>query len=72
MRRDGALQERIQVKVSVPVLDGTAAAIKLAESLQDLGIHTAKPRAFRDPEPKEYVGDGFLFVRRLFALVAVR
>lgn len=68
----GPLQERMQVKVSVPILDGTPVAIKLAESLHDLGIHMAKVRAFRDLEPKEYVGDGFPFVRRLFALVAVR
>ncbi|MDP9367604.1 MAG: aspartate/glutamate racemase family protein [Chloroflexota bacterium] len=67
----GPLQERMQAKVSVPVLDGTGAVIKLAESLHDLGIHTAKVRAFQDPEPKEYVGDEFPFVRRLSARITV-
>jgi allantoin racemase len=52
----GALQERMHNALGVPILDGTTAAVKLAESLHDLCLMTAKVRAFQDLDPKEYVG----------------
>ncbi len=53
----GPLQERMQAAIGVPVFDGSSAAVKMAESLHELGITTAKVRAFQRPGPKEYVGD---------------
>lgn len=52
----GPLDERLQAALGVPVFDGTSCAVKLAESLYDLGRRTSKVKAFMRPEPKEYVG----------------
>ncbi len=43
------LQERVAAAVDVPVIDGVAAAVKLAESMHALGL---RPRASRDTSPK--------------------
>ncbi|MFN9212666.1 MAG: aspartate/glutamate racemase family protein [Betaproteobacteria bacterium] len=40
----------------VPVVDGVAAAVKLAESLVALGLKTSKIGAYAPPLPKEYRG----------------
>jgi allantoin racemase len=40
----------------VPVIDGTAAAVKTLESLVGLGLGTSRRAAFKAPEPKELKG----------------
>lgn len=52
----GPLDKRIQEAVGVPVIDGTVAAIKMAESLFDYKLLTSKVAAFAWPERKELVG----------------
>lgn len=51
----GPLDKRIQDAIGVPVLDGSACAVKLAEACYDYGIKTSKVKAFKKPERKEYV-----------------
>ena len=51
----GPLDKGIQRALGVPVLDGVACAVKLAESCYDYGLKTSKVKAFKYPEPKEYV-----------------
>ena len=46
----------MQAELGVPVFDGTACAVKLAESLIGYGVTTAKVNAYLAPEPKEIVG----------------
>jgi allantoin racemase len=55
----GTLHERMVSRLDVPVLEGVAAAVTLAEALHSLGLRTAKRRAYRAPEPKEYLGGLF-------------
>lgn len=52
----GPLDQRVQDAIGVPVLDGTACAVLLAESLHAYGKTTSKIRAFARPERKELVG----------------
>lgn len=40
----------------VPVIDGVASAVKLAESLVALGLRTAKTGGYAWPNPKQYAG----------------
>ena len=40
----------------VPVIDGVASAVKLAEALAALGLKTSKVGAYALPRPKPYVG----------------
>jgi allantoin racemase len=47
---------RLQSELGVPVIDGVAAAIKLAESLVTLGLGTSKLGDYALPLPKAYVG----------------
>ncbi|MCC6315985.1 MAG: hypothetical protein IT337_18450, partial [Thermomicrobiales bacterium] len=63
----GPLHQRMLAELNVPVFDGIAAAVSIAESLHGLGARTAKVRAFLAPEPKEYVGDRFPSIKRLSA-----
>lgn len=51
----GPLDKSMQEELGVPVLDGTACAVKLAEDLYEYGITTAKVAAYLTPEPKELV-----------------
>jgi allantoin racemase len=46
------LDKRLEAALGVPVLDGLACALKLIESLLDLGIHTSKRGIYARPEPK--------------------
>ncbi|WP_329127062.1 aspartate/glutamate racemase family protein [Streptomyces sp. NBC_01465] len=46
------LEEAVRERAGVPVLDGTAAAVKLAESLTGLGLSTSKIRTYAPPRPK--------------------
>jgi len=46
------LDQVIRSEISAPVVDGVAAAIKLAESLVRLGLSTSKVRTYAPPRPK--------------------
>jgi allantoin racemase len=41
---------------SIPVIDGVAAAVRLAESLVALGLKTSKLVGYAPPQPKPYAG----------------
>ena len=51
----GPLDKAVQGQVGVPVLDGVACAVKLAEGVFDYGLTTSRVAAFKEPEPKEFV-----------------
>jgi allantoin racemase len=51
----GPLDRRVGDELDIPVLDGVACAVKLAEGVVDYGLRTSRVAAFRPPEPKEYV-----------------
>lgn len=51
----GPLDKRMQEELGVPVFDGTACAVKLAENLHSYGVRTSKVAAYKTPEPKELV-----------------
>ena len=51
----GPLDKWMQEQLGVPVLDGVACAVKLAEGLHEYGVTTSKVAAYKDPEPKELV-----------------
>jgi allantoin racemase len=50
------LCQRLQGELGVPVIDGVAAAVKLAESLVSLGLGTSKHGDYAKPLPKAYAG----------------
>lgn len=50
------LQEAVQERVRVPVVDPVTAAVKLAEALTGLGLRTSKVGAFQAPRPKARSG----------------
>lgn len=50
------LTNELESTLGVPVLDGVAEAVKLAESLVDLGKKTSKILYFEKPAAKEYKG----------------
>ena len=54
-RHGPALLGGSATKSGIPVLDGVACAVKLAEGVVDYGLATSRVAAFRAPEPKEYV-----------------
>lgn len=47
---------RLQAELGVPVVDGVAAAVKLAEALVALGLRTSKAGDYARPLPKTYAG----------------
>jgi allantoin racemase len=51
----GPIDKTMREALGVPVLDGTACAIKLVEGLHAYGLKTAKVKAYLAPEPKELV-----------------
>jgi len=51
----GPLDKGMQAALGIPVLDGCGCAIKMAEACFDYGIQTSKFKAFKEPEPKEYL-----------------
>ena len=51
----GPLDKIVQAELGVPVLDGTACAVKLVEGILDYGITTSRVAAYHAPEPKEYL-----------------
>lgn len=50
------LEEAITSSLGVPVIDGVAAAVKLAEVLVELGLHTSKISTYAYPEAKVIAG----------------
>jgi allantoin racemase len=52
----GPLDKAVQAELRVPVLDGTACAVKLVEGVVDYGLFTSRVAAYKEPEPKEFVG----------------
>ncbi|PVG84543.1 Asp/Glu/hydantoin racemase [Nocardioides gansuensis] len=50
------LDEAVRRATGVPVVDGVAAAVTLAESLVGLGLSTSKVRTYAPPRPKRITG----------------
>lgn len=50
------LDKPMEESLGVPVLDGVVCAVKAAEAFHDCGLRQSKVKAFKKPEPKEYVG----------------
>lgn len=50
------LAARITERTGVPVVDGVASAVTIAESLVRMGLSTSKVRTFQQPRPKHVVG----------------
>ena len=50
------LAARLTQKHGVPVIDGVASAVKLAEAFGALGLKTSKIGAYASPGPKAYLG----------------
>ncbi|WP_240895074.1 aspartate/glutamate racemase family protein [Kineococcus siccus] len=48
--------DAVRDALDVPVVDGVAAAVRLAESLVALGLRTSKVRSYAAPRPKPVVG----------------
>ncbi|MFZ5705802.1 MAG: aspartate/glutamate racemase family protein [Pseudomonadota bacterium] len=52
----GPLDDQLEEQLGVPVLDGTACAVKMLEGILAYGKSTSKVRAFAWPEKKELPG----------------
>ncbi|PJG59176.1 aspartate/glutamate racemase family protein [Aeromonas cavernicola] len=50
------LRERVSQRTGVPIVDGVAAAVTIAESLVRLGLTTSKVRTYAPPRPKQVSG----------------
>lgn len=50
------LEAKVRERTGVPVVDGVAAAVTIAESLVRLGLATSKVRTYAPPRPKKVVG----------------
>lgn len=50
------LDEKIRQRTGVPVVDGVSAAVKMAESLVQLGLSTSKTRTYARPRAKRVIG----------------
>ena len=50
------LEEAITSELGVPVIDGVAAAVRLAEALVGLGLRTSKVSTYARPEAKRIIG----------------
>ena len=50
------LDEKIRQRTGVPVVDGVSAAVKMAESLVQLGLSTSKSRTYALPREKRVIG----------------
>jgi allantoin racemase len=48
------LTEQVEARTGVPVVDGVAAAVTIAESLVRLGLRTSKVRTYAPPRPKAF------------------
>jgi allantoin racemase len=58
------LAARLSDQHGLPVIDGVASAVKLAEALATLGLRTSKIGAYADPRPKPYLGSFAPFAPR--------
>jgi len=50
------LDARMERELGLPVIDGVAAAVKIAESLVSLGKRTSKRSSYKPPEKKKFTG----------------
>jgi len=50
------LEDAITAAVSIPVIDGVGAAVRLAEALVGLGLKTSKVSTFAPPDQKTIIG----------------
>jgi allantoin racemase len=50
------LDEKVRAAIGTPVVDGVAAAVKLAEALVGLGLSTSKTGTYAPPRPKRVTG----------------
>jgi len=50
------LEAKVRERTGVPVVDGVAAAVTIAESLVRLGLGTSKVRTYAPPRPKRIIG----------------
>jgi len=50
------LDEQIRQRAGVPVVDGVASAVTIAESLVRMGLSTSKVRTYAAPRPKTVIG----------------
>ena len=50
------LEDAIRTELGVPVVDGVAAAVRLAEAIVGLGLTTSKRWTYAPPEPKQIAG----------------
>ena len=50
------LAASLSAEHGLPVVDGVAAAVKLAEGLHGLGLKTSKAGGYAPPRPKPYRG----------------
>ena len=50
------LARDLEAQAGVPVLDGVACAVSLAELMVRLGLKTSKRNTFAPPLPKTYAG----------------
>ena len=48
--------DELERELEIPVLDGVVCAVKMAESLVELGKTTSKYKTYRPPEKKAYTG----------------
>lgn len=55
------LESQVRERTGVPVVDGVAAAVTIAESLVRLGLKTSKVRTYAPPRPKAVRGFPFSF-----------
>ena len=58
------LAARLTEKHSLPVIDGVASAVKLAEAFGALGLKTSKIGSYAAPQPKPYLGSFAPFAPR--------
>jgi allantoin racemase len=58
------LASRLAEKHGLPVVDGVASAVKLAEAFGTLGLKTSKIGAYAAPRPKAYLGSFASFAPR--------
>ncbi|MEM2914864.1 MAG: aspartate/glutamate racemase family protein [Candidatus Bathyarchaeia archaeon] len=50
------LDKKLEKKLGVPVLDGYACAVKMAEAIYDYKLKPSKTHLFKKSEPKEVIG----------------
>ena len=58
------LAARLSESHGLPVIDGVASAVKLAEAFATLGLKTSKVGAYAQPRPKPYLGSFAPFAPR--------